>query len=77
MVRRHRNKIKSIKNSLGEWIIEEEEVKNFILAGYRKIYNTSHSFSVRDSDIINFSCSFLSDEEKELLEKPVTEEEIK
>ena len=76
-MRRHRNKIKSIKNNLGEWITEDEEVKNFILAGYREIYDTSHSFSVRDSDIINFSCSFLSDEEKELLEKPATEEEIK
>ena len=75
-MRRHENKIKSIKNNLGEWIIEEEEVKNFILVGYREIYDTSHSFSVRDSDI-NFSCSFLSDEEKELLKKLVTKEEIK
>ena len=77
MVRRHRNKIKSIKNSLGEWIIEEDEVQNFILAGYREIYEMGQSFSSRDLEIENFSYSFLSTEEKEILNKIVTEEEIR
>ncbi|KAK9984818.1 hypothetical protein SO802_034343 [Lithocarpus litseifolius] len=31
LVRRHRNRIRSIKNSQGEWITDEGEVKNFIL----------------------------------------------
>lgn len=63
LVRRHRNKIKSIKNSIGEWITKEDEVKNFILAGYREIYETNHSFSSRDLEIENHSCCFLSNEE--------------
>ena len=66
-----------LKNSLREWITEEDEVQNFILAGYRKIYETGQSFSSWDLEIENFSCSFLSTEEKEILNKPITEEEIR
>ena len=56
---------------------EEDEVKNFILARYREIYETSHSFSTRDQEIENFSYCFLSDEEKGLLNSTITEEEIR
>ena len=56
---------------------EEDEVKNFIHAGYREIYETSHLFSTKDPEIENFSYCFLFDEEKGLLNNTVTEEEIR
>ena len=37
VVRRNRNKIRCIKDNNGEWIMEEERVKEFILIGYKKI----------------------------------------
>ena len=77
LVRRHRNKIKSINTLVREWIIEEGEVKIFIMSGYREIFETSHLYSTSDTKIENFSCCFLSDEDKELLNAPVTEGEIK
>ena len=77
LIRRHRNKIKSIKNLVGEWLIEEDEVKNFIMSGYREILETSHLYSTSDPEIENFSCCFLSNEDKELLNAPVTKKEIK
>lgn len=43
---------------MGEWITDEDEVKNFILAGYMEIYETSHPFSTRDSEIENFLVAF-------------------
>ena len=57
--------------------LEEDEVKNFIHAGYREIYETSHLFSTKDLEIENFSYCFLFDEEKGLLNNTVTEEEIR
>ena len=35
LVRRHRNKIKSIQNSVGEWIMDEEGIKKHILLGFQ------------------------------------------
>ncbi|XP_065617380.1 uncharacterized protein LOC136062356 [Quercus suber] len=55
LVRRHRNKIKSIKNSVGEWIIEEAGVKNFIWSEYHKLFETGLVFSTYSSDIENFA----------------------
>ena len=59
LVRKHRNKIKSIKNLVEEWITEEDKVKNFILPGYREIYETSQLYYTRDPEIENVSCCFL------------------
>ena len=77
LVRRHRNRIKSIKNSLGEWVTEEEEVKNVILTRYIDLFHTSFSLSNRLSDIENFSCCFLSEGDQVSLCAPVSEGEIK
>ena len=77
LVRRHRNRIKSVKNSLGEWVTGEEEVKNVILMGYIDLFQTSFSSSNRLSDIENFSCCFLSEGDRVSLCAPVSEEEIK
>ena len=77
LVRRHRNRIKSIKNSLGEWVTEEEEVKNIILQGFIEPFQIDRLFSNCSSDVENFSYCFLSEEERECLSNQVLEEEIK
>ena len=38
LVRRHRNKIRSLKNSVGEWITKDEDIKNLILSGFQEIF---------------------------------------
>ena len=35
LVRRHRNKIRMLKNSVGEWITNEEGVKEYILSALK------------------------------------------
>ena len=53
LVRRKRNKIMAIKDAVGDWIHEEEEVKNFIRSGFNKIYLTSLSYVSRVDPIIS------------------------
>ena len=77
LIRRHRNRIKSIKNSLGEWVTKEEEVKNIILTGYIDLFQTSFSSSSCFSDVENFSCCFISEGDWVSLCTPMSEEEIK
>ena len=38
LVKRHRNKIWSLKNSIREWITNEEGIKNFILSSFKEIF---------------------------------------
>ena len=45
LVRRNRNRITAIKNSVGEWIMNEAEVMDFIRRGFCDIYSSSHSTS--------------------------------
>lgn len=40
IVRRHKNKIRCIKDDRGEWITNEEGVKQHILASFEKLYTT-------------------------------------
>ena len=42
----------AIKDAVGDWIHEEEEVKNFIRSGFNKIYLTSLSYVSRADPII-------------------------
>lgn len=77
MIRRQRNKIRSIMNSVGEWITDVEEVKNHILAGFSRLFTTELEFSTSMSNVSSFTHSHLSDEEKDKLCTEVTGEEIK
>ena len=77
MIRRQRNKIRSIKNSVGECITDMKEVKNHILDGFSKLFTTELEFSTSTLDVSCFSHSFLSEEEKTKLCTEVTDEEIK
>ena len=62
---------------MGEWITDEEVVKKHILLGFQQLFQTETQHSTLHSDIKSFSCSFLSDEEQDILSGRVTEEEIK
>ncbi|KAL0017636.1 hypothetical protein SO802_004705 [Lithocarpus litseifolius] len=77
VVRRQRNKIRCLKNSVGEWIVDVEDVKNHILLGFEKLYTTELSCSRWQSPILGFSCCFLSKEESAWIGRGVVEEEIK
>lgn len=76
LVRRHKNKIQSLKNSVGEWTTNEEEVKNLILSGFQELFEAGLLTSSCDFEVTSFSCNFLSEEEGVLLTFPVLKEEI-
>ena len=77
LIRRHRNKIRSIKNFMGEWITDEEEVKNYILSEYQKLFETGLCGANPPTDLENFPCYALSEEDKDCLSTPITAEEVK
>ena len=77
IVRRQRNKIRCLKNSVGEWMDNEEAVKKHILVGFEKIYSTEMCMSSRQSPISEFACCFLTEEERDWIGRDVTEEEVK
>lgn len=77
MVRRNRNKIRCIKDNNGEWIMEEDGVKEFILAGYRELFSTKLIYSSLSSEVSHFSRCFLTDEEKNRLNMQTSGEEIR
>lgn len=77
LVRRHRNKIRSLKNSVEEWITNEEDIKNLILLDFQEISQTDLVEAPHEAEVQSFSCCFLSEEERALLAAPVLEEEIR
>ena len=77
IVRRQRNKISCLKNSVGEWMDNEEVVKKHILVGFEKLYSTKMCMSSRRSPISKFACCFLTKEERDWIGRDVTEEEVK
>ena len=42
LIKRKRNKITTIKNSVGEWLLDEKEVKDYVQKGFQDIYTSSH-----------------------------------
>ena len=77
LVRRKRNKILSIKDSMGEWIYQEEDVKDFVKNGYNDIYTTFfYSVPALPPRISPWQAR-LSEEEKDSISGEVSEEEIK
>ena len=77
LVRRKRNKILAIKNAVGDWIQQEEAVKEFVKNGYSDIYTTSLSSVSALPPTISSWQSRLSEEEKCSISVEVSEEEIK
>ena len=64
IIRRRRNKIRCIKDDKGEWIADEEGVKQHILAGFENLYTTGLKKAPIASLISNFSCCYLTDKEQ-------------
>jgi len=77
MIRRQRSKIRSIKNSIGEWITDMEEVQKHILDGFSRLFTTELEFSTSSLDVSSFTHIFLSEEEKTKLCIEVIDMEIK
>lgn len=77
LVRRNRNKIRCIKKTLEEWISNEEQIKNLIQNNFLTIFTTGLIQGLRTSEVAQFLCTFLSEEEKAKLIEDVTYDEIK
>lgn len=77
LVRCHRNKIKCIKDPLGNWISNENEIKDHIRGGSEKLYMIDLILSFLSSSVSTFSCCYLSDEIRTSIGRAVTDEEIR
>ena len=77
ILRGHRNKIRSIKDNLREWITKEEGVKEFILTRFKLLYTTDFAYSTTSFEVSQFSCCHLSEKNKRNLCSNFSEEEIK
>ena len=77
VVRRHRNKIRCIKDAVGNWLTDDTEVKEHIRNGFMNLYTTDLSWSTKSSVVSNFSCCFFSDEIRDRIGSEVTMEEIR
>ena len=77
LVRHKRNQIMAIKNSVGEWIIEEGEIKDFIRCGYDQIFVSSLSSVPRMDPAGSQWQPRLSELEKESISGGPSEEEVK
>ena len=77
LVRRKRNRITAIKNSVGDWLYEEREVMEYIRKGFEDLFSSSMICSEKYSPISSQWQVTLSEEECDALNHEVTEEEIK
>lgn len=77
LVRRKRNQITAIKNSVGDWLYEERDVMEYIRKGFEDLFSSSLIYSERYSPIASQWQGTLSEEDCEALNREVTEEEIK
>ena len=77
LVRRKRNQIMAIKNTVGDWILEEGEIKDFIRRGYEKIFLSSHSSAPRMEPVVSQWQPRLSELEKDSVSRGPSEDEIK
>ena len=71
IVRRQWSKIRCLKNSVGEWMDNEEAVKKHILVGFEELYSTEMCMSSRQSLILEFACCFLTGEERDWISRDV------
>ena len=77
VVRRQRNKTRCLKDGMGEWIVEEEVVKEHILNGFRKLYSTKLEMSYNFSLVSEFTGSFLSEEERNWMGRQMFDEDVR
>ena len=77
VVRRQRNKIRCLMDGNGEWIYDEDKVKDHIQSEVAKLYTSDLSVAYLLSPVSNFSCYKLSDVEKLRMGREVSDEEIR
>ena len=77
LVRRKRNQILAIKDAMGEWLYEENAMKEFIRDGFNNVYTTSLLSASRSYLPISQWQARLSKEEMRSISGGVMEEEIK
>ena len=77
VVRRHRNKIRCIKDTVGNWLTEENEVQEYIRNGFKSLYTTELTVSARTLDVSTFSCCFLTSEDRAKIDCELSMEEIR
>ena len=58
IVRRHRYKIRCLKDVEGDWLTDEVEINDYIRNGFKKLYMTELNVSFMISDVSEFSCCF-------------------
>ena len=77
MVRRSKNQISAIKNSVGEWLYDERDVMEHIKGGFEGLFYSSLALSERNPPLLTQGQAYLSEDDCESLYGEVTEEEIK
>jgi len=77
LVRRKRNRILAIKDSVGEWIFEERDVKEYIRNGFEGIYTSSFFYVTRAAPSTSRWQVSLVKEEKQSIGGVASEDEIK
>ncbi|XP_075670077.1 uncharacterized protein LOC142639824 [Castanea sativa] len=77
LVRRKRNQILAIKDSTGDWIHEENGIKDFIRRGFEGVYTSSLLSRSRHNPLPSQWQAKLSEEEKRSISGAASEEEIK
>ena len=58
-------------------MIDEVEIKDYIRNGFKKLYMTELNVSSMISDVFEFSCCFLEEEDRVRIDGGVTEEEVR
>ena len=77
LVRRKRNKILAIKDSVGEWLYEEEAIKNVIWSGFNDVYSSSLSSASWSIPFNTLWQGKLADKEKVSISGAASVEEVK
>ena len=77
VVGRNQNKIRCIKDGKGDWIGDEEGVKNHIHSGYESLYTIGLDIALLCSSISQFSCCFFTKEDRAWIGRAVNEEDVR
>ena len=77
LVRRKRNKILAIKDSVGEWLYEGEAIRNVIWSGFNEVYSSSLSSASWSIPFNTLWQGKLADEEKVSISGAASVEEVK
>ncbi|XP_075634949.1 uncharacterized protein LOC142607348 [Castanea sativa] len=75
-VRRRRNRISCMKDSVGNWIQGEREIADYIRKGFSNLFTSGHSYAFRSAWNPPFWNHCLNKAEAETLVRPVSNDDI-